>query len=196
MAPQDARRALANLCAATDRVLFSSSPHDYGEATHVNVRAPEAWAAEFAGHGFFRNLDYDASYIAPWTVLYERRSTEPRDIVREYDRAYWRLHEEARQLRSTVLQLHERLDGAGTASDDRARVIIELQEQLLAMRDLVIGLEAELGQMKGEREYYAAALAASAPAAQQLDRIRSTSAWRVASRFAGPLRRFRRYLRA
>ena len=75
-------RPSANLCAVADRVLFSSSPLDYAEATHVNVRPPEAWAADFAAHGFFRNLDYDATYLTPWAVLYERRSDDPGDIVR------------------------------------------------------------------------------------------------------------------
>ena len=73
MPSDDSYVALKNLCHASDRILFSSSPNDYAEPSHVNVRPPEWWSAQFAALGFLRNTDYDASYVAPWTVLYERR---------------------------------------------------------------------------------------------------------------------------
>jgi SAM-dependent methyltransferase len=57
--PIDAEQAIANLCAASDRILLSSSPFDYGEPTHVNIRPPEDWAASFAKHGFVADLDVD-----------------------------------------------------------------------------------------------------------------------------------------
>ncbi len=118
MWPDDARTAIANLCAASDRVLFSSSPSDYAEPTHLNVQPPENWSAQFAEHGLFRNLDHDASYIAPWSVLYERQSADPRELVRNYDRSYWRLSNEVGQLRTSLVQLHERLEAV--AGDGRA----------------------------------------------------------------------------
>src|SRR4030095_2109935 len=73
MPPAEAKAALANICAHTDDVLFSSSPTDFGETTHLNVQPPEAWAEAFAREGLLRDLDYDASYITPWAVRYRRR---------------------------------------------------------------------------------------------------------------------------
>ena len=104
MAPDEAARPSPTSALSTDRVLFSSSPLDYAEATHVNVRPPEAWAADFATHGFFRNLDYDATYLTPWAVLYERRSDDPGDIVRAYERVQSRMEAEIRQLRENALR--------------------------------------------------------------------------------------------
>jgi hypothetical protein len=40
MQPEDADRAIANIAAYNDEVLFSSTPFDYKEPTHVNVRMP------------------------------------------------------------------------------------------------------------------------------------------------------------
>ena len=41
MPAQDAEAAIANFCRHPVDVLFSSSPLDYGETTHVNVRPPD-----------------------------------------------------------------------------------------------------------------------------------------------------------
>ena len=45
---EDAVKAVHTLCGATDMVLFSSTPDDYTEATHVNVQQREYWARLFA----------------------------------------------------------------------------------------------------------------------------------------------------
>src|SRR5262245_49383446 len=60
----DSRRALANICAAADDVLFSSTPDDLTEPTHVNVRPRSWWLARFAEQGFQLDVDYDAGFIA------------------------------------------------------------------------------------------------------------------------------------
>ena len=48
----DGARAIANITAVTDRVVFSSSPSDFKEPTHINVRPPIYWMRAFAKHGF------------------------------------------------------------------------------------------------------------------------------------------------
>lgn len=57
MAPEEALKAIENFCIHSDSVLFSSTPVDYKEVTHVNVRLPEYWAKIFLQHGFYRDLD-------------------------------------------------------------------------------------------------------------------------------------------
>src|SRR5258708_29730874 len=99
MPPPDAQAALANICRHTDDVLFSSSPSDLAEATHVNVLPPEGWAELFAREGFLRDLDYDASYITPWAVRYRRRREAVPRVVREYERACARLAVDRNELR-------------------------------------------------------------------------------------------------
>lgn len=196
--PKDAHTVIANLSAAGERVLFSSSPSHYGEPTHLNTRPPEYWSTEFAEHGLFRNLDHDASYIAPWSVLYDRQGANLRDLVRNYDRAYWRLSDEVAQRRTTIVELHERLESlAGTPQvkdeiEARDRTIFDLRERILTMRDAIMGLEASNGVLAGERDMYFSQLAARDAAVAQLQAILESRTWRTAWKLMGPYRRLRR----
>jgi hypothetical protein len=93
------------LCAATDDILFSSTPFDYREATHLNVQPPDYWAYQFALQGFVRDVDFDASFLTSWTVRF-RRSREPWPrIVRDYERRFAALWKENTDLRSLVLEM-------------------------------------------------------------------------------------------
>lgn len=94
MPQKDAINAIAQICSATDDVIFSSSPFDYDEPTHINVHPPEYWAREFARHGFFRDLDFDGSFLTPWATRYRRQDSGPRqldELVGAYERKLWEL---------------------------------------------------------------------------------------------------------
>src|SRR5262249_26282985 len=106
--PAEIDRVLANLCAATDRLLLSTTPEDYDEATHLNVRQPEEWAAALAREGFLRDLDHDFSYITPWASLYRRAEEPLEETVRSYDRAWSRLRKEVADVRGALLSTQER----------------------------------------------------------------------------------------
>lgn len=141
MPEAEARAALANICRHTDDVLFSSSPQDYGEATHLNVQPPEVWAEWFAREGFLRDVEYDASYITPWAVRY-RRSREPvTRVVRAYERALARYAIERNELRRRVMELDRdvRKDGADAPT---------LREQLVAAHQRIQGLEDTVANMR------------------------------------------------
>lgn len=137
----EAQTALTNICAHAPDILFSSSPTDFGETTHVNVRPPEAWAEAFAREGFLRDLDYDASYITPWAVRFRRRTEPPPRIVREYERAAARLMIERNELRQQVVhfdrQVQAEAAGAPALREELARVNTALQaaQQRIAVLD-------------------------------------------------------------
>ena len=104
-----AEDAIANFCRHTDDVLFSSSPLDYKEPTHINVHPPEYWAEEFARHGFYRDVDYDGSYITPWAARF-RRSGEPlHRVVRNYERRFWNLAIERNDTRTYAMEMQQKL---------------------------------------------------------------------------------------
>lgn len=103
MPPAEAVRAIANFCRHTDDVLFSSSPLDFAEATHVNVRPPEDWAAEFARHGFFRDVDFDASFITSWALRFRRRTDPLHRIIADYERRFAPLARESAELRKQLM---------------------------------------------------------------------------------------------
>ncbi len=153
--PAECDRALENLCNASDRLLISSTPGDFGEPTHLNVQPPEGWAAKLAEHGFLRDLDRDISYVSPWAALYTRQDPTLSAAVRGYDRSWWRLRKEADEVRQSLLQSQEQLAEleAGGGVGNRPELLAELDsrnEEILRLRDLLIGKEAELGAVRGQ----------------------------------------------
>ncbi len=191
--PDDARRAISNLCAATDRVLFSSSPDDFREPSHVNLQPQEQWTVEFAAHGFYRNLDYDSSYLARWAALYERRDIGLGDIIREYDRAHCRLRDEIAELRAAIIDLDAKLQGADDI-DARFEEHAALREEMLMMRDTIVHLEAAYGEAQGQRAWYAAQLAGKEAAVEQLQAVLDSRTWRATKKLLAPYRTARRVI--
>ena len=68
----ESEQALANLCAHSDDIIFSSSPDDHETESHFNVQPPSYWIAQFARHGFFHDQAFDASFITPWAMRFRR----------------------------------------------------------------------------------------------------------------------------
>ena len=148
MQPADGQAALANICRHTDDVLFSSSPYDLAEATHVGVLPPEGWAELFAREGFLRDLDYDASYITPWAVRYRRRPEAIPRIVREYERATARLAIERNELRQQV-QTFDRQTQAEAAEAPKLREeLARANESLLAAQQRIAVLDDTVKHME------------------------------------------------
>lgn len=81
MPAEEAAIAIKNITASTDTVLFSSSPRDFEEVTHVNVRPPLSWMKLFGQHGLWPDLIYDASYLTPHAVLFRRGEAVPEDAL-------------------------------------------------------------------------------------------------------------------
>lgn len=102
LAPREAEQAISNFCQHTNDILFSSTPFDYKEATHLNVQPLEFWAEAFARHNFFRDVDYDASYLTPWAVRFRHRSEPLHRVVRDYERKFWPLWKENCDLRDQL----------------------------------------------------------------------------------------------
>src|SRR5262245_46585589 len=68
----DGRRAIANICAAAADVLFSSTPDDFTEPTHVNVRPRSWWIDQFAAQGLQLDVEYDAGFVAAHAMRFRR----------------------------------------------------------------------------------------------------------------------------
>lgn len=125
---EESEAALVNLCQHTDDILFSSSPFDYREATHFNVQPPEYWAEHFARQGFFRHVDFDASFITPWAVRFTRRSETTPFIIKGYERRFWQLWQENTDLRAQVLENRQQLAAqASQQAQLQATTTTELQ---------------------------------------------------------------------
>lgn len=66
---EEARDAIGNMASRTTCILFSSTPHDLTEPTHVNVRPVIYWLQLFAAVGFYPDLRFDASFVSPQAFL-------------------------------------------------------------------------------------------------------------------------------
>ena len=160
----EAERAVANFCAHSDDVLFSSSPLDFKEPTHFNVNPPEYWAALFAQHGLFRDVDFDASFVTPWATRFRRRSEPPHRLVRDYERRFWELWRERGDLRQLALEQREQLvdaearaASASLQAEAAARTLRSRDEQAARLlREAAAAPQAEASELRA----YAARLEA------------------------------------
>lgn len=132
MNKDNSAKAIANLCAHTDDILFSSTPFDYKEPTHFNVQPIDAWVEQFARHGFYRDVDYDASYITPWAIRFRRRTEPTARIIREYERHYWEVWKENCDLRTLSVEMRDQLSKLNQQLLDKNQSLLdELNQQLL-----------------------------------------------------------------
>jgi glycosyltransferase involved in cell wall biosynthesis/cellulose synthase/poly-beta-1,6-N-acetylglucosamine synthase-like glycosyltransferase len=73
MPEEEARKAISGMTQATESILFSSTPEDFNEPTHVNVHSVIYWLRAFAEYHFYPDLLFDASFVAPHAFLLRRR---------------------------------------------------------------------------------------------------------------------------
>ncbi len=139
MPAAEAEAAIANLCAHADDVLFSSSPNDHREPTHVNVRPAEDWAEQFARHRFFRDPEFDATFVTPWAVRFRRSSDPFHKVVRAYERRLARLEQERYDMRAFTAEAQGKQAAAEQMTEQVRGVLMSeidsLQGRVESMRE-------------------------------------------------------------
>ena len=192
--PSDAATAVANLCAAGDRVLLSSSPGDLHEATHVNVQPQERWSQLFAAHGFYRDFRHDAAYLTPWATLYRREERTIADVVVEYDRAWSHLRAETIEQRRALLEAEGRIAELADWEEAVNHFEVErdeLRKEVLRLRDALIGREAELGTALGREAELQSRLYCTEDSATRLEQVLGSRSWRIMWLAGKPVRALR-----
>jgi cyclopropane fatty-acyl-phospholipid synthase-like methyltransferase len=171
LTPGDAAKAVANIASHTDDVIFSSTPDDFREQTHLNVRGPDYWAGLFAQHGMFRDVDYQADYVASWAVRFRRTGDPVPRIVQRYERWSDRLARENHELRAVM-------------AENSAATLKAEAEAAAALEEAAESRQA----LTAAREEQATTSARLAEARDEIAAMQATAAWRAAER----LRRLRR----
>jgi len=69
MPEADARLAIQQMTLVTDTILFSSTPDDFNEPTHVNVHPVIYWMKLFAEFQFHPDITFDGSFLSPHAFL-------------------------------------------------------------------------------------------------------------------------------
>jgi SAM-dependent methyltransferase len=151
LSPLHAQEAIDNITSATNAVLFSSTPHDFVEATHINVHPVADWAEWFALRGFYRRTDIDITGLSPWAVLFERQSLTAPGVVRLYESELAPLREEVEVKRQKLLETQRELDKLSGIDDLPRPVGTQIDtsiDRVLTLTDMVIGLQAELAEAR------------------------------------------------
>lgn len=179
--PTGAAEAVAHVAAASDRVLFASSPAPEGEAHALPV---ERWSQLFAAQGLFRDFRHDAGYLSPWAVLYRRQELSAPELVLDYDRAWAALRAETVALRAALAEAQDRARAQGTPGEAE-----ELRKEILRLRDLVVGQEAELATALGRVAELESPFHEHLE--QRLQAMLHSSSWRLGRFLTKPLRMWR-----
>lgn len=79
LAEADAKETIRQMTSHTDTILFSSTPADFTEPTHVNVRPVIDWLRLFAVFSFAPDETFDARFVSPQAMLLRRSQAPPSD---------------------------------------------------------------------------------------------------------------------
>jgi GT2 family glycosyltransferase len=75
----EAEETIRQMTLHSDTVLFSSTPSDFTEPTHINVHPPIDWLRLFAQFSFSPDQTFDGGFIAPQAMLFRRVQVPPND---------------------------------------------------------------------------------------------------------------------
>src|SRR4051812_21777270 len=133
MPPDEADLAIANMCRSADRVFFSSTPRDFDEPTHVNVRPVMGWVQLFGKHGFVPDIAYDAGFVAPHAFLLRRSAEALSDDVLSvfHDRIQCRV--ELTQRLQEIFKAADDIRDLRAASEAAAREVAHWKETAHAL---------------------------------------------------------------
>ncbi len=84
MFPEEGAEAIRLLTGYSDNVIFSSTPSDIDNRTHVNVQQAEYWAKEFSKNSFYRNLMQPMDFISQQAVLFQKKDYVP-NVIFDYE---------------------------------------------------------------------------------------------------------------
>ncbi len=174
MDEESANKAICRLTESSPKVLFSSSPTDFSEPTHINVRPPLYWLRQFADRGFRPVLSYDATYVCPWAILFER-STEP---ISEPD-----LAAAAELVRVRVMRHQE--EARAIAAEARSAELAARTAELESEVPKIHLLEARIESVELDRELDLATLSRQIDATDRVQQRVRTRAGASASGSAG-----------
>lgn len=152
--PMEAEQAVENFCRHAEDVLFSSTPTDFKEPSHVNVQPPEYWAELFSRYGFYRDFDFDASFITPWAVRFKKRTEPLGRLIVNYERRLWWLAQENKAVREQNIEQCSKLAEQESQINVLTANLAEKDQMLKRLESQVKAHEEELVgyQQKAEQE--------------------------------------------
>ena len=138
MPEQEALLAIRHMTQACDTILFSSSPYDFEEPTHINVKPALYWLQSFEEHGFSPDLLFDAGFVCPHAMLLRRTHAPPdRDVLRLFGNMLHLRHlltERTNQYNESARDLGIAQQDLGIAQQERHRISAEFAREMEKLR--------------------------------------------------------------
>ena len=159
MTEEDTTAAIAAMAAAAPLVLFSSSPTDLDEPTHITVRPIRWWLDRFAAAGLAPMPDFDASFLTPHAYLLQRTDEPITERLLDNFAALMRMRMTVKSEESTIHALRGEIATAFAA--------------LAETRATAEAARAELAGTSNTLQHTAALLEHESAWAGELDRERS-----------------------
>lgn len=170
MPEAEAIKAAELMCSSTETLLFSSTPSDFEEPTHINVRPLIYWLCLFQKHGFEPDLQFDAGFVAPHAMLLRKGGQHfPLEVLQAFacllhtrqelvakDNKYQELVAKDNKYNEDVLSRQQaEARGAVEAAEVREALVGEQQstikvvlEQQEKLREALAGLADKLDQLR------------------------------------------------
>ena len=162
---------------ASDQILFSSSPDDFDEPTHVNVRPPIYWSRLFAHRSFRPVMRYDASFIAPHAILFARSEEAPSDDLLMGHAELVRIRLALSTARQETLQAeHLKRQAEHLLAETKPQLEADLDAAQTALRDARESLEAQRQASELELQTLRQRLT---DAEQALETMVASTSWRL-----------------
>ena len=190
---EDGKRAIANLCQYTDRFMFSSTPDDFEDPTHINVRPREYWAGVFSENGFVDDLTCRPIFLTEYASTF-RRSSDWKAQLETYeqyitatdrklkeDTRYWLKAVEDKerhiQTQNGIIEDKERhIQTLTAAQNELNKLLTQWQEKYAAMEKTANVVQKDLDN---HRQHYCAAIAQRDQLQLQLDAMLGSKSWRL-----------------
>lgn len=151
MPKEDAEKAIINFTRHADDVLFSSTPFDYKETTHFNVQVPEYWLEQFARQQFYRDLDFDASFITQWAFRVCKNTEPVHRLIRDYERKFFVLWKECTDLRALAAEMRAGLDALKAQGEQDQQRLQAAAQELQALESKSAALQAAVQALENEK---------------------------------------------
>ena len=150
LSPHEAHQALENLCQFTSDMLLLPARSD--QVLPPGEGGPTQWVETLAEQGFYRDVDYDASYLGSLAARLRRIHAPVSRVIAAYEGRIWRLDRESTARRQlTVEQRRESAQRMALIAQQQLE-LDRLRAELLQQNDRVRQLTVEADQLRGEVE--------------------------------------------
>lgn len=181
----EARHAIENMAGCASRILFSSTPYDLDEPTHINVRPISYWVDLFAEYSLYPNIGADMGFVSPQAMFFCKSEKKWQDSVLDlYVRTIEQkvgLHQNQQSIQDLSSRLAEKEESSRLSSaqlDQKDQAIRALSSQLAEKEMSSRLISAQLDQ----KEQTILALSSKLEDAKKeqtcLSQIQSSHGWR------------------